>query len=69
MISKMLIFNPNLRISAQECLKSDYFDDIRNKDLENQIPNEIKCVSDFKTKTDAIQYLIKEMVLLEERKE
>jgi len=35
MISKMLVFNPNLRISAEECLSSDYFDEVINEDLES----------------------------------
>jgi serine/threonine protein kinase len=29
MLQKMLEFNPNKRISAEEALKSPYFDDVR----------------------------------------
>jgi serine/threonine protein kinase len=31
LIQKMLEFNPHMRWSAKECLKSPYFDDVRVK--------------------------------------
>ena len=33
---KMLEFNPHMRWSAKECLKSRYFDDVRIKQLEKK---------------------------------
>lgn len=35
LLSRMLEFNPNKRISAEELLKSPYFDDIRIPEQEN----------------------------------
>ena len=37
-IKNLLVFNPDERISAEECLKSKYFDDVRdprNESLES----------------------------------
>jgi hypothetical protein len=34
MVTKLLEFNPYFRWSAHECLKSSYFDKVRNLNLE-----------------------------------
>lgn len=38
LLKKMLMFNPNERISAEEALKDSYFDDIRLEDQEEFEP-------------------------------
>ena len=41
LLTKMLEFNPNKRISAEEALQDEYFDDIRLEDQEEFSPIEI----------------------------
>lgn len=41
MVHKLLEFNPYFRWTAQECLKSTYFDNIRNPVLEKHAKGKI----------------------------
>ena len=41
MISQMLHFNPDTRLSASECLQSKVFDDIRCLDIEKPSPKKV----------------------------
>ena len=50
---KLLEFNPYYRWSASECLKSKYFDDIRNPELEESSSKKIMLDVD---KDDAFDY-------------
>ena len=45
---KMLEFNPNKRISAQDCLKDPYFDDVRIPEQESMEPCNIDLHFDEK---------------------
>jgi len=42
----MLIFNPKLRITAEEALQDPYFDEIRIPEQEDQIPEEFSLPFD-----------------------
>ena len=46
LIDKMLQFNPNKRVSAEELLKNPIFDSVRIPNLENNKGNEIKLSID-----------------------
>ena len=41
LLTKMLEFNPNKRISAEEALQDEYFDDVRLEEQEEFSPIEI----------------------------
>lgn len=45
-LEKMLVFNPKLRITAEEALKDPYFDDIRIQEQEDHAPDEIRIPFD-----------------------
>lgn len=46
LLEKMLIFNPKLRITAEEALQDPYFDEIRIPEQEDQIPEEFSLPFD-----------------------
>ena len=46
LLKKLLVFNPYYRITAKEALKSPYFDEVRNKSQEIEMPQPIVLLTD-----------------------
>ena len=57
----MLNFNPDMRLSASECLQSRVFDNIRSLDIEKPSPKKITVNLNIKCQQDAIDALIEEI--------
>ena len=55
LLTKMLEFNPNKRISAEEALKNQYFDEVRIEEQEIMEPEEINL--DFDTQELTLEEL------------
>jgi hypothetical protein len=65
MIYKLLEFNPYFRWSAQECLRSPYFDKIRNPALEKHSKAKILLEID---QDDAFDYVTAESPMFDKDK-
>ena len=50
----MLNFNPDLRISAEEALKNQIFDEIRNKSESVEAENLVQCKNHYKDTNEAV---------------
>jgi len=57
LLEKMLSFNPYFRITAKEALRHKYFADVRNKELEYEVRQEIELIVDKHEKRNDIEYL------------
>ncbi len=57
----MVCFSPFKRISAEECLKNPYFDDIRDSKFEQAACREVVCVNSFKSRDEAAEFLKNEI--------
>jgi serine/threonine protein kinase len=64
LIKKMLAFSPQERISAEECIASPYFDDFRSDYKQSDASKQVECPNQFKSKNEAIQFLINEVKIL-----
>lgn len=58
----MLIFNPKLRITAEEALKDPYFDEIRIPEQEEEVPEEFNLPFD---ETELSEEALKELLIKE----
>lgn len=61
LISKMLHFNPDDRYTAQECIQSKVFDDIRSLDIEKPSPKKVVVNLNIQSQQDAVDALIEEI--------
>ena len=57
----MVSFSPIKRISAEECLKNPYFDEIRKPEYEQAASKDVTCVNNFKTRDEAVEFLKNEI--------
>ena len=57
----MLNFNPDMRLSASECLQSKVFDNIRSLDIEKPSPKIVVVNLNIQCAQDAVDALIEEI--------
>ena len=60
----MLQFSPEDRITAEECINSPYFDDIREKKCEEPASHIVICPNKFIDKSEAVKFLANEIQIL-----
>ena len=61
LITLMVSFSPLKRISAEDCLTSPYFVDIRKPNTEQPASKEIKVFNQFTSKEEAVEFLRNEI--------